>query len=143
MKIISFSFFHSCIFQDDLYLESSKSSKWHQNGIKVIKMASESSKWHQSHQKSSKSSKPPFYQDIWGFYLTFIRLYIRGLKRQIWGSEKEPKILHNLVKSALIWMVLTFLEMGADSGSNRPIRVINSPLFNLALEEYRSGLSIP
>ena len=38
-------------------------------------------------------------------------------------------------------MVLTFLEMGADSGSNRPLKVINSPLFNLALEEYRSGLS--
>ena len=55
-------------------------------------------------------------------------------------SEKDyPKILHNLVKSALIWMVLTFLEMGADSGSNRPIRLINSPLFNVALQEYRSG----
>ena len=40
-----------------------------------------------------------------------------------------------MVKSCLIWMVLTFLEMGADSGSNRPIKVINSPLFKLALED--------
>ena len=48
------------------------------------------------------------------------------------------EILHNLAKSCLIWMVLTFLKMAADSGSDRPIKVINSPLFNLALEDDSS-----
>ena len=52
--------------------------------------------------------------------------------------ENDPKILHNLVKSGLIWMVFTFLEMAAESGSNRPIKLINSPLFDLALLNNRS-----
>ena len=66
-----------------------------------------------------------------------------------WGNNAPPpsqqchtaerKILQNLAKSALIWMVFTFLKMAADSGSDRPLKVINSPLFNVALEEYRSG----
>ena len=57
-------------------------------------------------------------------------------------SEKDPKIPPNFGKSCLIWMVLTFLEMGAESGSNCPIKVIKSPHFDLALEDNRS-LDIP
>ena len=36
-------------------------------------------------------------------------------------------------------MVLTFLKMAADSGSDRPIKLINSPLFNLALGDFLHG----
>ena len=62
-----------------------------------------------------------------------MRKKIRRIRK--WEKIEYPKILHNLGKSALIWMGFTFLEMAADSGSNRPIKVINSPLFKLALED--------
>ena len=70
-------------------------------------------------------------------------LNLPNLPRKPVKLTRLRQILHNLAKSALIWMVFTFLKMAADSGSNRPIKVINSPLFNLALQHNGSGLSIP
>ena len=70
-------------------------------------------------------------------------LNLPNLPRKPVKLTRLRQILHSLAKSPLIWMVFTFLEMAADSGSNRPIKVINSPLFNLALQHNGSGLSIP
>ena len=129
----------SLIFQNDIYCSL-------RNSIKVIKMASKSSKWHQSHQSHQngirviKVIRASFFPGHLGISPNF-HPSLHSWIETIWDlgpsdqslENDYPKILHNLVKSCLIWMVFTFLEMGADSGSNRPIKVINSAHFNLAL----------